>query len=160
MTDTSVQLAGNPTRILDDFADIKAMALNGETKFLRVLDQMTHFSHPQQCLGGNAAPIETDPAQMLSLNHHRLQTKLSGPDRCDISARAAAEHGEIIVRLRFLRHFGPQLTLVLIMFKKQCCGTSCCQRTALTKDILNSRFIMEARSILLTLFAGNRFHRN
>ena len=49
----------------------------------------------QQRLGGNAAPVEADAAQVLALDHRGLHAELRRADRRHIAARPGSDHGEI-----------------------------------------------------------------
>ena len=50
----------------------------------------------QQRLGGDAAPVETNAAQMLALNHGCLEAKLGRANGGDITARPAADDEDVV----------------------------------------------------------------
>ena len=50
----------------------------------------------QQRLGGDAAPVETNAAQMLALHHGGLEAKLRRANGGDITARPAADDEDVV----------------------------------------------------------------
>jgi hypothetical protein len=57
---------------------------------------MLHGEHrAQQRLGRNAAPVETDAAQVVALDDRRLEAELGGADGGDVAAGAGADDDHI-----------------------------------------------------------------
>src|SRR5262245_47223532 len=48
-------------------------------------------------LGGNAAPVEADTAQLVALDARSLHAHLRRADRADVSAGAAADDDQVVV---------------------------------------------------------------
>ena len=72
---------GYAARALHDLGRIRRdRAFELEAVILGVLRVMQDFSRAQQRLGGNAAPVEADAAQMLTLDDGGLEAKLRRAD--------------------------------------------------------------------------------
>src|SRR4029077_15601328 len=56
-----------------------------------MMQQVIDLRAAKQGLGGNAAPVEADAAQVLALDHDRLHAELGRPDGRDVAARATAD---------------------------------------------------------------------
>ena len=89
------QPPGNPARPFDDGRRVKRNVFRRQAIVLGVLHQMIDLGRPQQRLGRDAAPVETDAAQMLALDNRRLHPQLRRPDRRHIAARAPAHDNQI-----------------------------------------------------------------
>ena len=61
----------------------------------RVPDQPQHIGGAQERLGGNAAPVQADAAQVLFLDQRGFHAELRGTDRCHVAARAAADDDQV-----------------------------------------------------------------
>ena len=49
----------------------------------------------QQGLGGNTAPVQTDPPEFVRLDTGNFHAQLGGADRADVSTGATANHDQI-----------------------------------------------------------------
>ena len=61
-------------------------------------DVVVYLRGAQQCLCGNAPPVQTDPTKMLALDQRSLQAKLRRADGSDITARTAANDDDVETR--------------------------------------------------------------
>src|SRR5690348_813788 len=68
-----------------------------------MLHRMEDFSRAQQRLGRNAAPIETDAAEIVALDDSRLKSELGGANGGNIAAGAGANDEDVE---RSIRHAG------------------------------------------------------
>ena len=64
------------------------------------MQQVINLRRAQQRLRRDAAPVKTDAAQILGLNHGHLQLELRRPNGSHVTARAAADYDKI----EFIRH--------------------------------------------------------
>src|SRR5262249_57783514 len=55
-----------------------------------VLDQLDQVRIAQQGLGGYAAPVQADPAQLFALDAEHLLFELGGADRASVARGSAA----------------------------------------------------------------------
>ena len=67
-----------------------------ETVILGVLHVVIDLGGAQQRLGGNAAPVQADAAQMLALDDRGLEPELRCADRRDVAARSAADDDDVV----------------------------------------------------------------
>ena len=51
----------------------------------------------KQRLAGDAAPVQTDTAELVALDARRFEAELPGPDRADVSRRSRANHNDVVV---------------------------------------------------------------
>ena len=70
-----------------------------KTELRRAAHLVIELGGAEQSLGGDAAPIEADAAEMLALDDHRLEPELRGADGRDIASGPGADHGKIEVRV-------------------------------------------------------------
>ena len=68
-----------------------------EAEIRQVVQQVVDFGGAQQRLGGDAAPVQADAAEVLALHHRGLHAELRGADGGDIAAGPAAQHDDIEV---------------------------------------------------------------
>jgi hypothetical protein len=61
-----------------------------------VLEIMKNFRRAQQGLGGNAAPVKADAAEMFALDDGGLEAKLRRANRRDIAAGPTADNENIV----------------------------------------------------------------
>ena len=96
-TDAIVQLRRDVSRSFHDGGGIETdLAIDRKSKILGVVEELKNFRRAQQGLGGNAAPVEADAAEMLALDDGRLEAKLRRADRRDIAAGPAADDENIV----------------------------------------------------------------
>ena len=105
MRDALIELLGYTARTLHNRIDIRADIRRRQAIITRMLHIMVDFRRPQQCLGGNASPIETNPAQIFTLDNRCLQTKLRGTDSGHIAAGAGTEDDKVVIAHRFTPDF-------------------------------------------------------
>ena len=95
MADPVRQLLGHGARPLDHRAQVIADPRRTQPEFRRAVHEVKDLGRPQHRLGRNAAPVQADPAQVLALDHDRLEPQLRRPDRRDIAARPPADHDHV-----------------------------------------------------------------
>ena len=90
---------GDLAAALEGFAVIEGdFALDIDAEFLGlVFEDMREFGVAQQRLRGDTADVEADAAPVLLLDNRRLQPKLAGADRRDITADTRAQHDDIVL---------------------------------------------------------------
>ena len=89
--DAAVQAAGNTARALHHGGGIEGHIVRREAIVLGMFHVVIDFRGAQQRLGGNAAPVQADAAQMFALDDGRLEAKLCGADGRHIAAGAGAD---------------------------------------------------------------------
>ena len=95
--DAAIELGRDPARPLHDRRRIKGhLALDLEAIGLGMLGVVIDLRRAQQRLGGDAAPVEADAAQMLALHHGCLEAKLGRANGGDITARPAADDEDVV----------------------------------------------------------------
>ena len=62
-----------------------------------MLHGVIDFGGPQQCLGWDAAPVETDSSEIFALDNSSVQAELRATDRRDISSGTRAQDYNIII---------------------------------------------------------------
>ena len=60
-------------------------------------DLAEHIGRVEQRLGWDAAPVQTDAAKVLALDHCRVEAELGGSDCRDVAAGAAADDDAIVM---------------------------------------------------------------
>ena len=80
--------------------DIELDVFCAETKGAQVLQGMPDFGPLEHCLGGNAAPVQADAAQVLLLDQRGAEPQLCGANSRDIATGAAADDDHI----KFIGH--------------------------------------------------------
>ena len=123
--------------------DIEFDVVGAEPEFVQPMQQVKDLRRAQQRLRRDAAPIETDAAQMLALDDRGLEAELARADRGDIAAgplpmtiksncvsaiwtapRAAVGTGSPMLRAvstkRRPHHSGRRRNLVLALFRTMC----------------------------------------
>ncbi len=84
---------------LDHRREIEADIVGGEPELGRVPHRPVELGGAEQRLGGDAAPVEADAAEMLALDDRGLHAELRRADGGDIAAGAGADDGEIEARV-------------------------------------------------------------
>src|SRR5579862_2763464 len=77
----------------------------GEPVILGVLQVVEDFRGAEQRLGRDAAPVEADAAQIVTLHDRGFESELRGADGADIAARSRADDDDVEIRLS---HSKPQ----------------------------------------------------
>src|SRR5690606_16182641 len=95
VADPAGKLLGHPARPLDYGREVTADAIGLQPEVLGAVHQVEDFDRPQQGLGRDAAPVETDAAKMLAFDDGDVQPQLRTPDRGDIAAGAGADHDHV-----------------------------------------------------------------
>ncbi len=96
------ELFRDRARALHHLVDLETWVDGGKSEVGQMVQEMVDFRSAQQCLGGNAAPVETDAAELVTLHDRRLHAELRRADRRDIAAWAAADDDNIE---GLVRHF-------------------------------------------------------
>ena len=100
--DAAIELRRDAARALDHGRDIEAeRALDVQPVRAGMLHVVVDLGRPQQRLGGNAAPVEADAAEMLALHDRRLEAELRRPDCGDVAAGPAADDDHVIAVSHF-----------------------------------------------------------
>ena len=97
--DAARELGGDLPAPLDDAGEIEAEIVASQTELRRAAHLVIELGGAEQSLGGDAAPVEADAAEMLALDDRRLEPELRGADGRDIASRPRADHGKIEVRV-------------------------------------------------------------
>src|SRR5690606_17296759 len=83
----------NTTRTCNNRLHVRRdLAFQRQAIILGMLAKMQDFRRTQQRLGRNAAPVEANTAQMFALDDSRLEAKLRGADRRDVTAGARSDN--------------------------------------------------------------------
>src|SRR5947209_1935991 len=69
-----------------------------------MLHVMKDLRRTKECLGGNAAPVEADAAQIFPLDDRGLESELSGPNGCDVASRTGANDDDVEASLSHCVH--------------------------------------------------------
>src|SRR5690606_31140541 len=93
--DALIQLFGHAARTLDDGVEVERRAGRRQTVVLQVAQALELLARLQQGLGGDAAPVQADAAQVLALDDSDLLAQLAGADGRDVTAGARADDDEI-----------------------------------------------------------------
>src|SRR4051812_18990100 len=93
--DTVIEPLRHHARSLDDGSGIVADVLGREAVVLRVLHVVEDLGRAQQRLGRDAAPVETDTAEIISFDDRRLEPELCRADRGDIAAGPRADIDDV-----------------------------------------------------------------
>jgi hypothetical protein len=101
--DAGVEPSRHLARALNHRLGVVADLLRGEPVVLGVLELMEHLGRAQQRLGGDAAPVEADAAQVVALDDRRLEAELRRPDRRDVAARPGADDDDVEALLSHAR---------------------------------------------------------
>ncbi len=96
-TDALIQLLGHTPRPGDDGLEVKAHLVGAQAVVLQVAQALVLLARLQQRLGGDAAPVQADAAEVLALDDGDLLAQLAGPDRGHIAARSRTDDDEIEV---------------------------------------------------------------
>ena len=91
----SLSRAGHLARALHDRLGIEADLLGRQAVVLGVLQVVEDLGRAQQRLGGDAAPVEADAAQIVALDDGRLEAELGGADGRDVAAGARADDDDV-----------------------------------------------------------------
>ena len=89
------QPLGDFAAALDHAGEVEADIVGGEPELGGAAHRVIELGGAEQRLGRDAAPVETDAAEMLALDDRGLEAELGGADRGDIAAGPRADHGEI-----------------------------------------------------------------
>src|SRR6516164_6916129 len=95
MRDTAIQALRDLARARHHPPEVDAWRREVEAQRRRATDMTQCVRGVKQRLGGNAAPVQTDSAEMLLLDKHDFQAELSAAQCGDVSTGAAANHYEI-----------------------------------------------------------------
>src|SRR3546814_16696985 len=90
--DALVELLRDPAAALDHRVQIGADARRGEAVILGVLHIVKDFGRAQQRLGRNAAPVEADAAEIITLDDSGLADGWARADRGAIAAGTPDEN--------------------------------------------------------------------
>ncbi|GGX54710.1 hypothetical protein GCM10007392_22700 [Saccharospirillum salsuginis] len=72
------------------------MPLTDTPKPVGVTDLFDYFRRAQQRLGGNAAPVQADAAQMFAFYQGGCHSQLGGANSRDVATGATANHDQIV----------------------------------------------------------------
>src|SRR5262249_19273857 len=78
---------------------VEAHIVGAKPELRGALYRVIKLRGAEECLGGDAAPVEADAAEMLALDDRSLEPELRGADCSDIAAGSRADDGEIETRL-------------------------------------------------------------
>ena len=95
MFDPAFHLFGHAARAFDHGGKIIVDLIRRQTEIFGTVHQVEHFGRAQQRLGGDAAPVQADAAEVLPVDHRDLQAELGTTDRGDIAARPRTDHDQI-----------------------------------------------------------------
>ena len=84
---------------LHDLLDVDGHVADRQAEVASVLDQVVDLAGAQQGLRRDAAPVEADPAEVLTLDERDREAELPRPDRSRIPARPSADHHYVVLRL-------------------------------------------------------------
>ena len=87
----AVQAAGDAARALHHGGGIEGHIVRRKAIVLGVFHVVIDFRGAQQRLGGNAAPVQANAAEVFALDDSRLEAKLGGADGRHIAAGAGAD---------------------------------------------------------------------
>ncbi len=94
---------GNLTASFDHCLKISAyFSVNLHAVICSMVHIIKNLGTLQQCLGGDAAPIQANAAQFGFLYHSRFQSELAGPDGSNITSRATAYNDKIIIHMQVI----------------------------------------------------------
>ena len=94
----------------DHFREIETDIVGAQAELARVLHQVVDLGGAEQRLGGNAAPVEADAAETVTLDDRGLHTELGRANGGHIAAGSAADDDEIEFRIAHVREANPSLT--------------------------------------------------
>ena len=89
--DAVIEPLGHRARALDDGRGVEADIVGFQSVVLGVLHVVEDFRRAQQRLGRDAAPVETNAAEIIALDDGRLEAELRRADGGDIAAGAGAD---------------------------------------------------------------------
>ena len=93
--DAVIEPLRHHARTFDDGGGIVSDVLRGEAVVLRVLHVMIDLGRTQQRLGGNAAPVEANAAEIIPFDDRGLEPELRRADRGDIAAGSRADDDDV-----------------------------------------------------------------
>ena len=93
--DAALQLRRHVAGAFDDGLQVRFGLAHVNAKAFGIADQAQDVGAAQQGFGGDAAPVQADPAQVGLFDQRRAQAQLAGPDRRDVTAGAAAHHDHV-----------------------------------------------------------------
>ena len=93
--DAVIEALRHRARALHHRARVIGHFLGGEAVIPGVLHVVVDFRRTQQRLGGNAAPVEADAAEIGALDDRRLEAELRRADRGDIASRPGADDDDV-----------------------------------------------------------------
>ncbi len=70
-------------------------AVELQTIILGMLGEVQHLGRPKQSLGWDAAPIETDPTEVLAFDDRRLEPELRRADRRDVATGTGTDDDDV-----------------------------------------------------------------
>ena len=102
--DAVVEPLGDGARARHHGLGVVADIVGFQPIVLGVLHVVENLGRAQQRLGGNAAPVEADAAEIVALDDGGLEAELRGADRGDIAAGAGADDQDVEGSVRHVRH--------------------------------------------------------
>ena len=79
------------------FCKIKGDKISRDTKFIPVLHHGKNIGRMKQRLGGDAAPVDTDTAQLILIHHGHLHAEGRAFDGRRVAARSCPDNHQIII---------------------------------------------------------------
>ena len=109
--DAAIHLRRDAARALDDGVEIKADVARRQTEFLGAVHLVIDLGRAQQRLRRDAAPVQTNPAQIFALDTGHLEPQLRRTNGGHIATRAGPYHDEVE---RCVRHGGSSRNQKLV----------------------------------------------
>ena len=95
MADATRKLAGDGPRAFHHSLQVVVDPRRLEAEILGPLHQVIYLGGSEHRLGGNAAPVEADPAHVLTLDDCGLQPELRRADSGDIASGTGSDNDDI-----------------------------------------------------------------
>ncbi len=103
---TFVELGRDIARAADDLLPVKGnIAIDLEAPGLTILDFLHEFGVREQCLAGNATPVEADAAELGAFDDGDFEAHLGSADGADVTGGSAADDDDIEVTIWHLEPF-------------------------------------------------------
>src|SRR6516164_463761 len=111
--DAVVEPLGDGARALDHSAGIVGDLASRQSVILGVLQIVQNLSRAKECFGRDAAPVEANAAEIITLDNGRIEPKLRGPDSSDVAAGSRTDDDNIVTSVShsFLVETQPRRTL-------------------------------------------------
>src|SRR5450759_87728 len=97
--DAVVEPLGHRARTRDHGFRVVADIVGLQPVVLGVLHVMEYFRRAQQRLGGDAAPVQANAAEIVALDYRSFETELRRADGGHVSARAGADDQNVEIRV-------------------------------------------------------------